>query len=105
MPALETTAQNLPIGAAEAAGDEGFDAPFVWVTHVELDAPGLYSLLVEPEGKQIQAVGQIEVRSDTAVPAVGAQAIPSDKPDARGRIPRRDHDRDSSRSWTCSSTP
>jgi hypothetical protein len=86
-PALETTAENLPIGAAEAAGDDGFDAPSVWVTHVELDAPGLYSLLVEPEGAQIQAVGQIEVRSDTAVPGVGEKAIPSDTPTLEDGFP------------------
>jgi hypothetical protein len=75
-PTLETTADDLPVGVPV---DE-LDTSSVWVTNLDLDAPGLYTLLVEPEGTDIQAVGQIEVREQSAAPAVGSKAIPSDTP-------------------------
>lgn len=75
-PALETTAEDLPVGVEV---DE-LDTSSVWVTHLELDAPGLYTLLVEPEGTDLQAVGQIQVQAESAAPAVGTPAIPSDTP-------------------------
>jgi hypothetical protein len=86
VPTLEATADELPVGAPPARGDD-FDAPFVYVLHVDLDKPGLYSLLVEPEGKQIQAYGQIEVAERSAAPPVGAKAPPSDTPTLEDGFP------------------
>ncbi len=80
-PTLDATAENLPVGATEKLGGaDDFDAPNVWVTHLELDAPGPYTLLVELEGTDVQAVGQIEVAESAATPAIGSTAPPSDNP-------------------------
>jgi hypothetical protein len=80
-PTLEAQAENLPVGAtAKLGGADDFDAPAVWVVHLKLDQPGQYSLLVDPEGVDLQAVGQIEVGAKTAVPAVGSKAPASDNP-------------------------
>ncbi len=76
-PTLESTAENLPVGVT--GGDE-FDVPSVWVTHLDLAKPGLYTLLVEPEGSTLQAVGQIEVKEQSSTPSIGAKAPPSDNP-------------------------
>ena len=82
--------QNLPVGAPAATKDEGdFDVPFVYVAGLELDEPGTYSLLVEPEGKQIQAYGQIEVKAESDVPAVGSPAVPSDNPTVEDDFPEK----------------
>jgi hypothetical protein len=81
VPTLAGTAENLPVGASPSAGaEEEFDLQRVWVTELALDAPGRYTLLVEPEGANVQAVGTIEVRERSAAPAVGEEAIPSDTP-------------------------
>jgi hypothetical protein len=79
-PAFEASAETLPVGASQESLDDGFDAPTVWVAHLEIDRPGQYSLLVEPDGTDVQAVGQIAVRERSAAPGPGAKAIPSDTP-------------------------
>ncbi len=90
IPDLEATAQNLPVGAPAATKNEGdFDVPFVYVAGLELDKPGTYSLLVEPKGKQIQAYGQIEVKAESDVPAVGSPAVPSDNPTVEDDFPEK----------------
>jgi hypothetical protein len=81
VPELDTAAGNLPVGAPPETREDGdFDAPTVYVLNVELDAPGLYSLLVEPEGKPVQAYGQIEVAEESSALPVGAKAPLSDTP-------------------------
>ncbi|MFN8185577.1 MAG: hypothetical protein U0R69_00710 [Gaiellales bacterium] len=81
VPTLGTTARSLDVGLSEDEVDDGeFNAPAVYVTHLELDEAGTYTLLVEPEGGEIQAVGQIEVAETSAAPGVGDRAIPSDNP-------------------------
>jgi hypothetical protein len=90
IPDLEATAQNLPVGAPAATKNEGdFDVPFVYMAGLELDKPGTYSLLVEPKGKQIQAYGQIEVKAESDVPAVGSPAVPSDNPTVEDDFPEK----------------
>jgi hypothetical protein len=83
LPAVETTAENLPVGVA---GDE-LDTGSVWVTSLDLEQPGLYTLLVEPEGTDLQAVGNIEVAAESAAPAVGDKAVPSDTPTVADGFP------------------
>jgi hypothetical protein len=75
-PTLESTATNLPVGVT---GDE-FDVPSLWVTDLDFSKPGLYTLLVEPEGSSLQAVGQIEVKEQSSTPSIGTKAPPSDNP-------------------------
>jgi hypothetical protein len=87
VPAFETSAENLPVGASGEALDDVFDVPAVWVAHMELDRPGRYSLLVEPEGSDVQAVGQIDVRERSAAPRPGERAIPSDTPTLEDGFP------------------
>jgi hypothetical protein len=88
LPELEATAENLPVGSPVDPSAEGdFDAPSVYVANLELDSPGMYTLLVEPEGSDIQAYGQIEVAADSAVPAVGTPAVPSDNPTIEDGFP------------------
>lgn len=79
VPTLEGTAEDLDVGTPGEGNDE-LAAPSVWVTSLDLPAPGLYTLLVEPEGTDLQAIGQIEVRERSAAPAAGDPAIPSDTP-------------------------
>ena len=79
VPTLEGTAEDLDVGTPGEGNDE-LASPSVWVTHLDLPAPGLYTLLVEPEGTDLQAVGQIEVRERSAAPGIGDPAIPSDTP-------------------------
>jgi hypothetical protein len=85
VPDSETTAELIPVGVPPEAGD--FDAPTVYVAQVDLPDPGEYTILVEPEGAEIQGVGQIEVAGESAVPAVGEEAVPSDNPTVEDGFP------------------
>lgn len=88
VPSAEAEAVLLPVGApAREAGEGDFDAPTVYVLRLELDSPGTYSLLVEPEGAAIQGYGEIEVATESAAPAVGEKAIPSDTPTLEDGFP------------------
>jgi hypothetical protein len=84
VPTIEGQARDLEVGAtARDADPSDFDAPSVYVTHVDLPSPGTYTMLVEPQGKEIQAVGTLEVSADSQTPKVGDPAIPSDNPTLR----------------------
>jgi len=90
IPDLDATAQNLQVGAPQATSNQDdFDVPFVYVANLQLDEPGTYTLLVEPEGKEIQAYGQIEVAAQSDVPAVGSPAVPSDNPTVEDDFPAK----------------
>lgn len=86
-PSLEGTADNLTVGAASSEGGDEFDTRTVWVANLTIDEPGPYTLLVEPEGEAIQAVGQIEVKETSDAPAVGSSAIPVDNPTVADDFP------------------
>jgi hypothetical protein len=80
-PTMVATARALQVGApAQAAQDGDFDAPSLFVAHVKLETPGKYTVVAEPDGKHIQAVGQIQVAATSQAPAVGDKAIASDTP-------------------------
>jgi hypothetical protein len=88
-PTIEAEAQLLPVGAPAESADEGdFDAQNVYVAELDIDAPGLYTLLVDPEGASLQGFGQIEVTAQSAVPAVGDPAVPSDTPTLEDGFPK-----------------
>lgn len=86
-PSLEGTAENLTVGAASADGGDEFDTRKVWVANLTIDEPGPYTLLVEPEGEEIQAVGQIDVKAASDAPAVGSKAISVDNPTVADDFP------------------
>jgi hypothetical protein len=88
VPTIEATAENLPVGVTESQGQE-LESQSVWVTHLDLDEPGQYSLLVAPEGGGIQGVAQLEVAQKSKAPAVGSKAIPSDNPTVDNEFPDR----------------
>ena len=85
VPDGETTAELIPVGVPPEAGD--FDAPTVYVANLDLADPGEYTILVEPEGADIQGVGQIQVAAESPVPAVGENAVPSDNPTVEDGFP------------------
>ena len=77
-PYAETTAALEPIGVP---GGAQADAQNIYVTTVDMPAPGKYWLLAQPVGgKRIQALGNVVVRKRTAAPSVGERAIPSRNP-------------------------
>lgn len=82
-PTSVSAARLLPLdpdhGSAEATHAEP-DAKALFVTRVRFDRPGRYWLLAEPEGRTIQAVGEVQVRAKSASPAVGSKAPASDTP-------------------------
>jgi hypothetical protein len=87
-PTVEAEARLLPVGAPAASADEGdFDAQNVYVTEIDVDKPGLYTLLVESDDSSIQGFGQIDVAARSAVPAVGEPAVPSDTPTLEDGFP------------------
>jgi hypothetical protein len=78
-----TTAELVSIiphshGAGEE--DDHDDVTSIYVANVQLDEPGRYWLVAEPDGEQIQGVGSVEVKETSLTPAVGAEALPSDNP-------------------------
>ncbi len=81
VPSAEAVAQNIPVGLeADEIAEGDFDVPSVYVAALDLPDAGPYTLLVEPEGQEIQAVGTIEVAERSEVPAAGDPAVPSDNP-------------------------
>jgi len=61
-------------------GRDAGDVPALYVATLHLSRPGTYWLVAEPRGAAVQALGQVEVKSETASPAVGAPAPRSDTP-------------------------
>ncbi len=78
-PFLETSAKLERIGVP---GGDVADASHIYVAELELDHPGKYWLLAEPEGgpKPVQAVGNVVVTETDSAPDVGDPAIASDNP-------------------------
>jgi hypothetical protein len=85
VPESETTAELIPVGVEPEAGD--FDAPTVYVANLDVSDPGRYTILVEPLSGGIQGFGQIDVAAESAVPAVGEAAVPSDNPTVEDAFP------------------
>jgi len=81
-PYQQTLARLEPIGVP---GGAKADAQNIYVAHVETPAPGTYWLLAEPVGgRQVQALGNVVVKSKPAAPAIGDQAIPVRNPTVSG---------------------
>jgi hypothetical protein len=89
-PFLESTAKLERIGVP--GGAEG-DSTHIYVASLPIRTPGKYWFLAEPEGgpDAVQALGNVEVVEDLAVPAVGEPAPASETPtlaSAGGRASR-----------------
>jgi hypothetical protein len=78
-------AKLVPIGVPEAlGGHEHHDVPpMFYSVNVEFPRPGVWWLVVEPEGRRMQATGVAQVRQTSASPAIGTKAYPSKNPTAR----------------------
>ena len=77
-PFLESTAELERIGVP---GGDVADASHIYVAHLLLTEPGTYWLLAEPEGGEpVQALGNVVVAADDAIPAVGEAAPRSETP-------------------------
>ncbi len=78
-PFLESSAKLERIGVP---GGDVADASHIYVAQLELDRPGKYWLLAEPEGgaKKVQALGNVVVAKTDPAPDIGDPAIASDNP-------------------------
>lgn len=81
---VATTARLVPLGPHSHPGGaephDHLDATDLYVGTVDLPKPGRYWMVIQPEGKEIQGIGSLEVREQTITPPVGSKAIPSDNP-------------------------
>ncbi|MCY4085751.1 MAG: hypothetical protein OXG37_02405 [Actinomycetia bacterium] len=103
-PLAETQARLITIGAAAGRAGTAADAPgesapadetaaeldveHLYVARVTFHEPGVYWLVAEPEGADVQALRFLQVRAYPVSPAVGDRAFPSENPtldDAQAR--------------------
>jgi hypothetical protein len=79
VPFLESSAKLERIGVP---GGAVADASHIYVARLELDRPGKYWLLAEPEGgaTKVQALGNVVVVKKDPAPDIGDSAIVSDNP-------------------------
>jgi hypothetical protein len=82
VPFLETEAKLERIGVP---GGAEADASHIYVARLRLPDPGTYWLLAEPEGggEQVQALGNVVVRTENPEPDVGDPAPRSETPTIR----------------------
>ena len=80
VPFTHTVAHLERIGVP--GGEGGGDVTQIYVARVRIHRPGTYWLLARPVGGPVRISGirDLEVRSRTATPAIGARAIPSRTP-------------------------
>jgi hypothetical protein len=78
--AASATASLMPVGLAGGETEPEGDTTELYVATLDLPGSGRYWIVVEPEGEELQAVGALDVRSETRSPPVGSVAIPSDNP-------------------------
>ena len=78
-PFLESSAKLERIGVP---GGDVADASHIYVARLQLDRPGKYWLLAEPEGgaTKVQALGNVVVVKEDSASDVGDPAIASDNP-------------------------
>ncbi len=80
-PFLEARATLEEIDAPGGVHAHAGDHPArLYVTRVEVPAPGTYWLLAEPAGARIQGVATLEVKARSPAPGIGERAIESETP-------------------------
>jgi hypothetical protein len=79
-PFEHTVAKLEPIGVPGGYSEPHADS--IYVAHVRLARPGRYWLLARPKGGDVRIGGihDVDVKSHSAAPAVGARAFPSKTP-------------------------
>ena len=79
-PFARTSARLEPVGVPGGYEDD-HGVSHLYVAHVRLDRPGTYWVLAEPVGgRRVQAIGNLEVKSEPDAPAIGSKAYPSRTP-------------------------
>jgi hypothetical protein len=74
-----TTARLEHVGVPGVSTDG--DVKALYVAHVRIPSPGKYYLLARPNGqRRIGGIHDLDVRTHSATPAVGARAYPSQTP-------------------------
>ena len=85
-PFARTSARLEPVGVPGGYEDD-HGVTHLYVARVRLDRPGTYWVLAEPVGgRRIQALGNLEVKAESAAPAVGSKAFPSRTPTLQSEI-------------------
>jgi hypothetical protein len=78
-PFARTTARLEPTGVTEGS-PRATDVNRIYVAHLPIPRPGRYSVVAEPIGAEIQALGSFDVSAHSSSPAIGARAPRSDTP-------------------------
>ena len=79
-PLVRTEARLEPIGIPGRSEAASGGATQIYAARFRLARPGTYTIVGEPVGAAIQAVGTLEVAAHPQAPGVGARAIPSRTP-------------------------
>jgi hypothetical protein len=79
-PLLSTDARLEPIGIPGRSEAASGGATQIYAARLHLARPGTYTIVAEPVGAPIQAVGNLKVAAQPQAPAVGVRAIPSRTP-------------------------
>jgi hypothetical protein len=78
-PFQQSVARLEPIGVP-GTSSMPFGVPSLYVTHLDVPAPGTYWLLAKPKGARISALGNLIVKKQSASPALGTAAPGSNTP-------------------------
>ena len=78
VPFQHTTARLERIGVGGET--ESGDVEALYVAKLRLPKPGTYWLVAQPSGAPVQALGQVQVKANTASPAIGSPAPRTDTP-------------------------
>ena len=79
-PLVDTRAVLEPIGIPGRSEAAVGGARSIYVARFRIAKPGKYTFVAEPDGAEIQAVGNLQVARKPAAPAVGSRAIASRTP-------------------------
>jgi hypothetical protein len=79
-PLVTTIARLEPIGIPGRSEAATGGARSIYVTRFRIERPGQYTIVTQPNGAAIQAVGNLQVARHPSAPAVGDRAIPSRTP-------------------------
>jgi len=79
-PFAETTARLERIGIQGVSSPAAGGVTRIYVTRFQIQRPGRYWLVTQPDGRKIKGVGVFDVRAKLSVPAVGARGPDSRTP-------------------------
>jgi hypothetical protein len=79
-PLLTAEASLEPIGIPGRSEAAAGGATSIYAARFRLARPGTYTIVVQPEGAEIQGIGNLQVAARPLAPAVGAKAVRSRTP-------------------------